>query len=83
MLLNFYQVLSIIYCFTTELGDVGKPKLMETVEFYQKHATGTGRIELHKISVARGMTWEQSLIKFNSLIGEVNGYYLSNDVSYN
>lgn len=75
-------MLNKIYYFSTDLGDVGKLRLVETDEFYHKHATGSGRIELHEISVERGMSWDQSLEKSNLLTGVANGYYISNDVSH-
>jgi len=60
----------------------GKTSLAKTQRFARKHATGSGLIELHQVVVERGMSWEESQVKYKELTGKNEGYYLSKEVRY-
>ncbi|GAB6030353.1 Protein strawberry notch 1 [Chamberlinius hualienensis] len=45
--------------------------------FIIRHATGKAKIELHTLSVERGVSWKQALEKWQELIGASEGFYLS------
>ena len=48
----------------------------------RKHATGKAKIELHVLSVERGLSWEGAQEKWAELTGIDEGFYLANQVSY-
>ena len=51
--------------------------LVRTHTFIRKHSTGKAKIELHVLQVERGLSWDASKEKWQELIGEDEGYYLS------
>merc|ERR1719391_557340 len=51
--------------------------LVRTHTFIRKHSTGKAEIELHVLQVERGLSWDASKEKWQELIGEDEGYYLS------
>jgi len=56
--------------------------MLEANTYQRRHATGTGTIELHKINVNRGMSWEDAEQRLNS--GERSkkeGFYLATKVA--
>lgn len=73
-----------INLFFLDLGDSSgdKTSLSSTEVFNRKHATGSGKIELHRVVVERGVSWEEALQKSESLSGKNDGFYLANDVIF-
>ena len=59
------------------LTEEDKVDLVRTHTFIRKHSTGKAKIELHVLTVERGLSWEDSKEKWQDLIGEDEGYYLS------
>ena len=61
------------------LTDEDMVKLVKTYTFVRKHATGKAKIELHILTVERGLSWEAAKDKWQELIGNPSeeGFYLS------
>ena len=57
-------------------------ELVRTHTFLRKHATGKAKIELHVLSVERGLSWEAAQEKWAELTGIDEGFYLANQVRY-
>ena len=57
-------------------------ELVRTHTFLRKHATGKAKIELHVLSVERGLSWEGAQEKWAELTGIDEGFYLANQVSF-
>ena len=57
-------------------------ELVRTHTFLRKHATGKAKIELHVLSVERGLSWEAAQEKWAELTGIDEGFYVANQVSY-
>jgi hypothetical protein len=49
--------------------------------FTSDTVTGTAKIELHRLEIDRGMSWETALEKWNSLTGDNEGFYISKKVN--
>ena len=54
-------------------------ELVKTHTFVRKHATGKAKIELHVLTVERGISWEGAKDKWQELVGNPSeeGFYLS------
>ncbi|CAG7722769.1 unnamed protein product [Allacma fusca] len=61
-----------------DLGDSGSGALkrLSVNTYYQKHATGRGKIELHRLLVERGLNWTDAMIKYQDLSDDKEGFYL-------
>ena len=59
------------------LTEEDKVELVRTHTFIRKHSTGKAKIELHVLTVERGLSWEASKEKWQELIGDDEGYYVS------
>jgi hypothetical protein len=59
----------------------GKTSVASTQRFARKHATGSGLIELHQVVAERGMSWDESQLKYKELSGTNEGYYLAKEVN--
>ena len=61
------------------LTDEDMVELVKTHTFVRKHATGKAKIELHVLTVERGISWEAAQEKWQELIGNPSeeGFYLS------
>ena len=57
-------------------------ELVKTHTFIRRHATGKCKIELHVLTVERGLSWEAAKDKWQELIGNPSeeGFYLSHQV---
>ena len=62
------------------LTDEDKVELVKTHTFVRKHATGKAKIDLHVLTVERGISWEAAKQKWQDLAGNPSeeGFYLSN-----
>jgi len=58
-------------------------ELVRTHTFLRKHATGKAKIELHVLSVERGLSWEAAQEKWAELTGIDEGFYVANQVRNN
>merc|ERR1719266_1308324 len=61
------------------LTDEDMVELVKTHTFVRKHATGKAKIELHVLTVERGISWEGAKDKWQELVGNPSeeGFYLS------
>ena len=48
--------------------------------YLHKHATGTGRTELHTVHVERGCSWKEAQEKWAELESASEGFYVSHQV---
>ena len=57
-------------------------ELVKTHTFIRKHATGKAKIELHVLTVERGLSWEAAKEKWEDLVGNPSeeGFYISHQV---
>ena len=57
-------------------------ELVKTHTFIRKHATGKAKIELHVLTVERGLSWEAAKEKWENLVGNPSeeGFYISHQV---
>lgn len=61
-----------------DLGTAGdQVKRLKCDNFLIRHATGTAKLELHTVTVERGMTWTQALDIWTELVGSDEGFYVS------
>ena len=58
-------------------------ELTRTHTFLRKHATGKAKIELHVLTVERGMSWEAAVEKWEMMTEKDEGFYLSHQVLRN
>ncbi|XP_037076560.1 protein strawberry notch homolog 1-like [Pollicipes pollicipes] len=58
-------------------GSVRRTKLRV---YLHKHATGTGRTELHTVHVERGCSWKEAQDKCAELEGSDEGFYVSHQI---
>ncbi len=65
-----------------DLGDstADKTSLTSTDSFDRKHATGSGKVELHEVVVERGTSWEEAHSKVRDSTGKYDGFYLAREV---
>jgi len=62
-------------------GEMKDVTLVEAHAYNREHSTGTGVIQLHKINVYRGMTWEEAERKYkNRELSDEEGFYRSTGV---
>ena len=61
------------------LTDEDMVELVKTHTFVRKHATGKAKIELHVLTVERGLSWDAAKDKWQELVGNPSeeGFYLS------
>lgn len=59
------------------------PFSFRTHTFNTKHATGTTKIDLHVLTVERGLSFDDATEKWADLIGKDEGFYLSHQVRNN
>jgi hypothetical protein len=61
------------------LTDEDMVELVKTHTFVRKHATGKAKIELHVLTVERGLSWDNAKDKWQELVGNPSeeGFYLS------
>ncbi|KAF0300640.1 Protein strawberry notch [Amphibalanus amphitrite] len=59
-------------------GSVRRTKLRV---YLHKHATGTGRTELHTVNVERGCSWTEAQRKWADLESPTEGFYVSHQES--
>lgn len=52
-------------------------ELVKTHSFLRKHSTGKAKIELHTLTVHRGLSWDGAKSKWTELVGNDEGFYLS------
>ena len=65
----------------TDLGTSGDTVRQLGVEKFEvRHATGKAWVELHKMQVERGMSWEEAEDRQSTLLEKDEGFYLSNQV---
>ena len=57
-----------------------KVELVKTHTLLRRHATGKAKIELHVLTVERGLSWEGVCDKYYELVGADEGFYLSHQV---
>ena len=64
------------------LTDEHMVELVKTHTFVRKHATGKAKIELHVLTVERGLSWDAAKDKGQELVGNPSeeGFYLSHQV---
>lgn len=62
------------------LTDEDNVELVKTHTILRKHATGTAKIEVHVLTVERGLSWNDAEEKWADVIGSDEGFYLSNQV---
>ena len=64
------------------LTDEDMVELVKTHTFIRKHATGKAKIELHVLTVERGLSWEAAKEKWEDLVGNPSeeGFYISHQV---
>lgn len=65
------------------LSDEDNVELVRTHTFTTTQAIGTAKIELHVLHVERGMSWKDACEKWEDLIGNDEGFYLSHQVRNN
>ena len=64
------------------LTDEDNVELVKTHTFLRKHATGAAKIELHVLTVERGLSFDEAVEKYEELEGgNHDGFYLSHTVS--
>ncbi|CAG0894216.1 unnamed protein product [Darwinula stevensoni] len=67
-----------------DLGTSGDTVRQIGVEKFEvRHATGKAWVELHKMQVERGMSWEEAEERQSTLSEKDEGFYLSNQVRNN
>ncbi|XP_015375524.1 PREDICTED: protein strawberry notch [Diuraphis noxia] len=67
-----------------DLGTAGENvKRVKMYTFLRKHATGQATTELHIVHVERGMSWDESVERFNEAKAPTEGYYLSHQIRNN
>lgn len=69
--------------FVADLGIGGEGcKKTKTKIWIGKHVTGTAKTELHTVLVERGLSWAEIQEKWAELTGDLEGFYLSHQVSF-
>lgn len=59
---------------------MGKVERLDFKYFLKKHATGAAKIELHTVSVERGMSWEEAQTLWTHCKTAEEGFYVNSNV---
>ncbi|XP_053677627.1 protein strawberry notch [Anopheles nili] len=64
-----------------DLGTAGENVTrIKKIRFARKHSTGIAPTELHVVKVERGMIWQEAIDKWAELGGDMEGFYVSQQV---